>query len=138
MTALPAPRRERYHGRVPRPRPALAFFFTLALGCGTGLACGPSTRDADCARVREILDPKPTPPRRTYDYAAPAPAEAPPFERLRQATWTDDEVRTAVKAAVDEAGPILSYSPYRAASDPPRAIDHLAGLCGIPRLVVDK
>ena len=122
-----------------RPRPALSFIVALALACGTGLACGASTRDADCARVREILDPKPAPPRRTYDYSQRAPAEpAAPFERLRQATWTDDEVRTAVKAAVDEAGPILSYSPYRAASDPPRAIDHLAGLCGIPRLVVDK
>lgn len=114
------------------PAPSLA----ALLACAA--ACGPTPREADCARVREILDPKPAPPRRTYDHAAAASAEIPPFERLRQAKWSSDEVRTAVEAAVEEAGPVLSYAPYRAASDPPRAIDHLAGLCGIPRVVVDK
>lgn len=128
--------RRRRIARTPPTVRIARVMLPLALTVG----CGSRAREADCARVREILDPPPTAPRRTYgDGAATAPAEAlPPFERLRRATWTSDEVRAAVQAAVAEAGPVLSYSPYRAAGDAPGAIDRLAGLCGLRRLVVDE
>lgn len=101
-----------------------------ALGCGT------SARDLDCAEVRTILEAPQVQPRRTYDYGSEHKDSLPPIEQLRRATWRDDEVREAVQAMVEEAGPVLSYSPYRTAGAPPSAADRVAELCGLPRMDV--
>jgi len=100
------------------------------------IGCSPSARERDCTVVREILEPLPEAPRRTYDYSH-RPAPLPPSERLRQTTWSDDEVRAAVQAVLAEP---LGYSTYRREGAPPSAADRLAQLCGLHRLtlIVDE
>jgi len=104
----------------------IAVLLLLAIGCG------PSSRERDCAVVREVLEPPPRAPRRTWEYSR-GQAPLPPLERLRQATWTDDEVRAAVEAVLAEP---FGYTPYRRERDAPSAADRLAQLCGLRRMTV--
>jgi hypothetical protein len=116
---------------MPRPtNTAAALLLMLAPGCGQ------SARDRDCATVREILEPAPAEPRRSYDYQAERKVTFPPLERLRQATWQDEAVRAAVQAMLGEAGSIQSYSHYRRETERQSAADRLAELCGLRRVTV--
>lgn len=93
------------------------------------LGCGATGREADCARVREIAAPDLRPRRGGAGRLAAARAAGPGDVVQRG-------VRRAVEAVVAEAGAVRSYSPYRAASEPPGALDRLAGLCGLRRVTV--
>lgn len=99
--------------------------------------CGPSDREQDCAKVREILVPpqRTDVPRRYWSYDKPDSGaqivDMSPYDKLKQTTWLTGEVRDAVKGFVDETG-WTSYTPYSVESKPTSATETLFRMCKVP------
>jgi hypothetical protein len=97
--------------------------------------CGPSDREQDCAKVREILVPpqRTDVPRRYWSYDKPGAqvVDMSPYDKLKQTTWRTGEVRDAVRGFIDESG-WISYTPYYDASKAASATETLFRMCKVP------